>query len=263
MTELPKVPDVEAAAEAPEGGIVLTRPPSGDDAGIHVVLEQIDAAWKAAYYIDTRTGVPTIVEVRIVPIDQHFEVVHRNDPEVDVVGNLTNHQPIGVPQRPLSARALQRRLRPGHAVRVFQTIPGRLTDRALAELGLSREILASKPNRHRRGLPDYFLAGVSKLYVAALDRGSPRPVADVTEQLNAVRGSRHKTEYVRDLLVRARSEGFLDPASPGQGKPAGWLTRKSQIALDRGPREPLGARARSDAAPHTAPVSAAGSTSPR
>ena len=245
MTELPidgLVQGFELPSEGFVEGFVLhshIRP------GLHIVLQQIDAAWKAAYYVDTRGGTPTIVEIRIVPVNTRFETIDTgdvdgDDVDVDVLSNLAGHEPVGLPERPLSARSLQRRLRPGRAIRVFATVPGYLSDASLAKVGLTREMLAQEPDRHRRGgLPDYFIAAVAKLYVDALNRRSPRPVEDVTKQLNEIRASRHRATYVRDLLVRARKDGLLAPESPGRGKAQGWLTPKGQKALEDAPSEPL------------------------
>ena len=239
MTELPIEGLVESAGLPSEGrveGFVLH---SGTRPGLHVVLQQIDAAWKAAYYIDLRSGTPTIVEVRIVPINAHFETIDSGD-DVDVPSNLAGHQPIGIPERPLSARSLQRRLRPGRAMQVFQDVPSSLSDASLAKVGLTRELLAREPARHRRGgLPDSFLAQITMLYVAALEEHPERPVAAATDELNKARGTRHNATYLRDLVARARREGFLAPEAPGRGKAQGWPTPKCLKALEDAPQEPL------------------------
>jgi hypothetical protein len=121
--------------------------------GLHIVVQQLDTAWKAVYYVDTRSGAPTIVEIRIIPINNRFETIDRGD-DVDVVSNLTDHTPVGILKRPLAARSLQRRLRPGRAISIFRTVPGHLSDAVLARVGLTavvRKHVRLNPSRSASG----------------------------------------------------------------------------------------------------------------
>jgi hypothetical protein len=77
----------------------------------------------------------------------------------------------------------------------------------------------------RRGRPDSYYAKLAAEYVAAIESGSPRPVAAVAKKL----GRGYTVEYVRDALYRARSRGLL--TGPPRGRVGGRLTDKGRAAL--------------------------------
>ena len=216
-----------------DGALVVTRPPQGEQPAMHVAIQPLDEYWMAAYYIDTIDGTPTIVEVRIVPTGDRGAADDR-------ALNLFNHEPFARPERPLMARSLQRQLKPGQAIRQLRSMQATLDDERLQAMGLTREVLADQPDRPARAkLPDHFIAALAMEYVKSLERGSNRPIEDVTATLNAARGSRHHATYVRDLIARARREAFLGPRKPGRGKPQGWPTPKCRAALENAPQAPL------------------------
>lgn len=227
MTAIAKTRVRELATAPPEHGIILTPP---DRTGLHVVVEPIDETWLAAFYVDTHSGVPAIVEVRVVPMSGEGY-------DAELVSTLVGHKPLRSgerPEQPLAARSLQR-LRPGRALQTFKSIPSFLGEENLAKLGISRDMLEAAPDRRRKHRPaqDRWLATVATIYLAAVEAGSAKPVVVTQETLNAERSAAPlSATKVRDIIVQARRHGLLErPEQGGTRRPGGQLTAKAKRLL--------------------------------
>lgn len=136
--------------------------------------------------------------------------------------------------RGLSARDL-RALRPGAALAearrtalLMRHEERRAPERARATfeeklVGIRTDALATPARRGRPRLPDRFYAQVAAAYVARVDAGSRRPIADAAADLNYSPG------YIRGVVSKARDRGLLTPAV--QGRIGGELTPAGLTAI--------------------------------
>jgi hypothetical protein len=217
------------------GNFFAVRDADGDVDGIYVVPEALNASWTAAHYIDTRSGRPTIIEIRIVPRDDLFAEHPRDDRDpASVFENILGHEPRrDRVESPLTARLLQK-LRPGRAVDELQAVAQQVSLPSRASVGISAEMLQARPSRGRRDrrARDVWLSRVAMVYVAAVDDSSASPVRDARNVLNDAASDQPplSVNAVRDLLKAARDEELLERPTPGK-RHGGRLTPKAEHLL--------------------------------
>lgn len=207
---------------------------SNADGTVNVVPVDLGDGWLVAYYVDVHDGEPVIGEVRVMPAPTDW----RDD--LDFINTLLERRPSQRrPEHPLTARRLRSELRPGEALAGATARLKMTSDDFLDRYSLMRGADLSSP---RRGTTDRFYAALSVEYVAALRRGSRRPVEHVADLVNAaVEGPhRYRTTHIRDALIRAREKGFLEPRHPGRGKAEGWITARCEQVLTEALADPRG-----------------------
>lgn len=88
--------------------------------------------------------------------------------------------------------------------------------------GTARSMRRRRPpvsGRSEQGLAEW-----AQRYVEVLPSAKGRPIAALAEQFN------YSTTHVRDVIARARREGFLTPTP--RGRAGGELTDKARMLLE-------------------------------
>ncbi len=97
--------------------------------------------------------------------------------------------------------------------------------------GLSEASIASSRRPGSSGRDDRFYALVAAAYVAAIERGSRKPVVAAADTLSKAWEGTYEPTYVRDLLHVARGRELL--TRPPKGRAGGQLTEKARALLRR------------------------------
>jgi hypothetical protein len=206
----------------------------GDPTRIWVIAELSDR-WSVGYLCRLDDGRLTIVQLLAFPYEKGEKLVA---PELDANS--------AIPAGGLTTRVL-RNIRPAaHLQEAITQLRERYLDDEIwgpvveSLWRVDARALVPRPtSRGRKPHSPTFLATVAALYVAALDRGSKQPLNDVVSGLE--RQKRHYSKpHVRDLIRRARREGYLTRTQ--KGRAGGLLTEKAEQALQSqfGPNEPKG-----------------------
>jgi hypothetical protein len=169
----------------------------------------IDDYWSAEFHVAAQDGQVVITDLRIGP---------------SVSGDVFNPPP-AMPPGGLTARTL-RSVRFSEVLEHARSTLAEIADSTglAGDSGLSRETLDAPRRPGRRGRPDLFYAEYAAEYVAAVRRGSRRPVPDIAATHNET------PAYVRDVLHAARTRGLLTHP-PAKGRPGGVLTEKALAVL--------------------------------
>lgn len=181
--------------------------------------------WIVAYRLVNDRGTPVVGELRLFPAEGA-----RPGPG-QWSGELLGPE-ARVPRGGITARVL-RRIRVRAYLRVMTEVVRRLRAAApkLAQrLGWAtpaEPAAEARPGsrRGRKGRPPEFYAAIARDYVAAVARGSWRPVVDVATR------RRLRVTTVRDMIRRARSLGLLTLNGPGLR--GGALTPRADALLRR------------------------------
>lgn len=182
-------------------------------------------AWIVAYRLANDHGTPVVGELRMFPAERG-----RPGPG-DWSGELLGPE-APVPRGGITARVLRRvRVRAylttmSEVVRRFRTTAPDIAPKfGWAVAPPPTDEVRAVSGRGRKGRPDTFYAEVARGYVAAVERGSYRPVADLA------RRRRDSITKVRDMIRRARARGLLTLEGPG--KRGGVLTERAERLLQR------------------------------
>jgi hypothetical protein len=183
----------------------------------------LNAEWRAAARLVAQDGQMVLAEVRVFPLEPGPRSLLGGHWSAELLGARAS-----VPAGGLTARTL-RSVRLGEYQKQFRQILAWLRERygrklfeqdAIQALGLTPPDEARPRPARRAGRPDRFYAGLAAQYVAMVERGSRRPVAEIAARrgLPAAR--------VRDMLHEARERKLLTPGFPG--KSAGALMPRAE-----------------------------------
>ena len=229
-------------------------------------IERLGDAWVALYRFEAQDGYPALAELRVIPtpdFDAHLaqrfeqagglpegvELSDLNSASQDAWRDVIRGElpPGTAPAGGLTARRLRSGLHVGEAqeqARRLLEIVGRkvtwardpdaprglgLAGGTWSSLGYRPEAVQEPRRPGRRGHGDLYYIEYAARYVAALDRGSSKAVAEVAEELSRD-GRPHTAEYIRDVIHQARRRGLLTHAPPG--RPGGQLTDKAHAVLE-------------------------------
>ena len=176
-----------------------------------MVTVSLEDPWVALLEIEAQDGAPVIASVVIE---------RRNGPHSSTAPSEAQ---LPLPKGGLLLRTL-RSLAFGEALIAARGELGKVTEDTLAWHGFSPETLEEPRRPGKRGHSERYYAEIAAAYVAAVERGSQRPVADVAEAMGEL------APFVRDKLHLARRRGLLSP-SPGRGVGGGTLTAKARATL--------------------------------
>jgi hypothetical protein len=204
-------------------------------------------AWIAAYRLFSQNGTPVIGEVRLFPKPEEWPDAQPPPGSwgADLLGARAQVPHGGVTHRLL--RELKVGLQDKDMAQVFETFRSMGIEAPPDQASAAAPRSPTGRRRGRKPFPDRFYAEVARDYVAAIDRGSDSPAADVARRRGWDREGR-----VRDILHEARSRGLLTPP-PGVARHGGALTPKASALLDATANVPAnvpaGTRKRATSAP--------------
>jgi hypothetical protein len=201
-----------------KNGLAGGRRPPGQDDGVWVE-EKLPGGWLARGRMVARHGRVVVAELRITPLVDPI-------PSGGVTRDVVRSVPLGsMAPHVLALASFHQGSGIGGLDEHFASTVGALLP------SLTRIVPPRPRPRRAAGRGDRFYAELARDYLAALERGSSRPVTE----LAAAR--KESVSRVRDMVHTARELSLLSPGEPGR-RGGRLLPRAHALLKDRPQRRP-------------------------